>query len=317
MSGQESFDVTAIIGSSPAVVTAVSMARKAASTDIPVLIVGETGTGKELLARLVHEESGRSGSLVAVDCGALPDELIESLLFGHRRGSFTGAVDNSRGLIAEADYGTLFMDELSSLSLRGQSKLLRVLETGAVRRVGDARSEVVGFRLVSTAQIGVAEMVGQGTFRDDLMQRVAGLVIRLPSLRERAEDIGLLAGHFASAEGLEMADEALALLSEREWPGNVRELKWMVARSALFATDGRIDAAAVDTALQMGPSQLISQVEEKPGIDTMRLRALCETHSGDADEVARAMGIGRSTLYRRLRSAGLSLNSFRRRAASA
>jgi len=307
-----------IIGSSPAVVSAVALARHAAITDIPVLIVGETGTGKELLARLVHHASGRAGDLVAVDCGALPEDLMESLLFGHRRGAFTGAVEHSRGLICDADQGTLFMDELGSLSHRGQSKLLRVLETGVVRRVGESRSQMVGFRLVATAQKGLGDRVREGTFREDLMQRVAGIVIRLPSLRERGNDVSMLARHFAVTAGAELEDAAVELLSQRAWPGNVRELKWTVTRGALFAKEGRIDEAAINMALKMGPDQLDADGTHRAGeVDVLALRTLCKTHGGDADRVAQAMGVGRSTLYRHLRRAGISLHDFRRSVASA
>ncbi len=307
-----------IIGSSPGIVAALARARQVAPTDLPVLIVGETGTGKELLARLVHQASGRPGPLVDVDCGALPDELIESLLFGHRRGAFTGAVEHSRGLIPEAHQGTLFMDELGSLSPRGQAKLLRVLETGAVRRVGEAGSHVVDFRLVATAQVELSDLIRSGHFRQDLMQRVSGVVIRLPSLGDRGNDVPLLARHFAQSEGLSMDDEAVSILARREWPGNIRELKWMVARSVLCAADGRIGKAAVEIALEMGPRQRTALEDVRAPVgDAMHLRALCREHSGDPDEVARAMGISRSTLYRRVRQAGLDLRAFKRSAATA
>ncbi len=307
-----------LIGHCPAILTAIDLAKRIAPTNIPILIVGETGTGKELLARLIHENSGRHGSLVAVDCGALPDELIESLLFGHRRGAFTGAVEHSGGLVAEANEGTLFLDELGSLSVRGQSKLLRVLETGTVRRVGEARGRSVSFRLVGTAQHGLSDMLREGHFRDDLMQRLAGAVIKLPSLRDRGEDVIRLARHFAGCEGLRLEPAAAATLARRSWPGNVRELRWMVARCALFATNETIDVRAVGMALEVGPGQLASDgpITADPSSAT-QLRAVCRQHRGDADRVARALGIAKSTLYRRLKIAGIRLRAFRSRAESA
>jgi DNA-binding NtrC family response regulator len=297
---------------------AVHLAQQVAPTDIPVLIVGETGTGKELLAQLIHRASGRHGDLVSIDCGALPDELAESLLFGHRRGAFTGAIEDVRGLIAEARSGTLFLDELGSLSLRGQAKLLRVLETGTVRRVGEASTRAVGFRLVATARHDLAELIHSGRFRDDLMQRVAGIVIQVPALRDRADDVNVLAAYFAQAEGLTLDDSAAARRAGREWPGNVRELKWTLARCALFATGDVIDQQVVDLASVAGPGGLGYQpIHTDEGSGLVELRAVCQRFSGDPDRVAEALGITRSSMYRRLKRAGLRLGSFRRRANAA
>jgi DNA-binding NtrC family response regulator len=301
-----------IVGSSPGLLAAVELATRVAPTNMPVLIVGETGTGKELLAQLIHELSGRDGLLVPIDCGTLPEELVESLLFGHRRGAFTGAFEHVRGLIAEADHGTLFLDELGSLSARGQAKLLRVLETGAVRRVGDVRSRIVGFRLVATAQPALSRMLVDGHFRDDLVQRVAGVVIELPALRERGEDVLLLARHFAEAEGLVLEEEAAAMLATRDWRGNVRELKSMVLRSALFATGQTIDRRAVAIAVQVGLAGLGNGgagVDETAGVAA--LSAICRRCGGDPDLVAQALGTSRSGMYRRLKRAGLRLETFR------
>lgn len=302
-----------LIGTSPGLTKAVQMAKQVAPTELPVLVVGETGTGKELLTRQIHRLSGRRGALVPVDCGALPEQLVESLLFGHRKGAFTSAVDHSPGLIAAADNGTLFLDELGSLPHQSQAKLLRVLETGVVQRVGGLRGRTIGFRLVATALPDVADMVSNGHFRYDLLQRVAGVVIRLPPLRERASDVRLLARSFARYHGLELDDRATDLLARREWPGNVRELKWMLARSALFATGDVIDQEAVQLALEIGPMQLVDASDRTaaPTDGLVALRALCVEHRGDAATIADAMGIGLSTLYRRLRSAGIRLEPFR------
>jgi DNA-binding NtrC family response regulator len=215
-------------------------------------------------------------------------------------------------LIAEADEGTLFLDELSSLSQRGQSKLLRVLETGAVRRVGESRTRSIGFRLVATAQERLSAMMRDGLFRHDLAQRVAGIVVRLPSLRDRGDDVVHLARYFAELEGAFLDDGAAIMLAHRDWPGNVRELKWMVARCALFATDDVIDVNAVRAAMEIGLAQLSHCHDSAPPSDGLvELRTICQEHEGDPDQVARALGIGRSTLYRRLKRVGLRLESFR------
>lgn len=308
-----------IVGASSAILAAVQMADQIAATELPVLIVGETGTGKELFARHIHEQSERAGDLVCVDCGALPEDLAESLLFGHDRGAFTGAVKQSTGLITEAHGGTLFLDELSSLPLSGQAKLLRVLETGEVRRVGASSTRRTDFRLVATVQDDFPEMLAAGGFRRDLLQRVAGVIIRLPRLCDRPGDTPILARHFAQEAGLEISSEAVQVLASHPWPGNVRELRWAVARSGLFAVSGRIGVQQVTQALDLGPRSLFDQEDEARGTrERMReLRAACEANSGDPTLVARSLGIGRSTLYRWLDEARLSLRDFRQEQAEA
>lgn len=190
---------TAVVGQSPAFRSALDLTRQFAPTPLPILLIGETGTGKEVFAQEVHGCSGRRGLLVDVNCGALPREMVESLLFGHRRGAFTGALESARGLIEEADAGTLFLDEVLSLPLEAQAKLLRVLETGEIRAVGETSKRRVNLRVVSAAQPSLQAMVEEGEFRPDLLQRLAGVVIRIPSLMERGDDVIRLAEHFAWA----------------------------------------------------------------------------------------------------------------------
>jgi two-component system NtrC family response regulator len=311
--------VTEIVGSSAGILGAIQMAEQIARTDIPVLLMGETGTGKELFARYIHERSSRPGELVCVDCGALPGDLIESLLFGHDRGAFTGAVTQSSGLIVEAHDGTLFLDELSSLPLQGQAKLLRVLETGEVRRVGSSRTRSTDFRLIATVQNDFPQLIISGEFRQDLLQRVAGVIIQLPRLDDRPGDTPVLARHFAKGAGLEITDEAVRILDSHSWPGNVRELRWAVARSGLFAASGRIGGREVTQALDLGPRGLLQALDGNGGFRerTRHLRAACEANDGDATLVAKSLGIGRSTLYRWLNEARLDLRDFRRDRAEA
>lgn len=300
-----------IVGGDPRILAAKDLARRVARTSVPVLIVGETGTGKELLAHYIHGHSGRPGHLVDVDCGALPDDLIEGLLFGHRRGAFTGAVNHSRGLIAEADQGTLLLDELSSMPIRGQAKLLRVLETGRVRRVGDARAREVTFRVVATAQRSLSRQVAEGLFRADLAQRVAGVVIELPSLAQRVDDVPALVAHFAGLRGLTVEKTAVDFLASQPWPGNVRQLKWTITRCGFFAEDGAVGLSAVQGALETGLSVLTQPPSAHPGSSARELVSLCRKYRGDGDRIAEAMGVGRATMYRRLREHGLSLRRFR------
>ncbi len=302
-----------LVGRSPVLLAAVEAVHRIATTKLPVLIVGETGTGKELLARLVHRWSGRPGAFMDIDCGTLPGDLIESLLFGHKRGAFTGAASHTEGAIQSAEGGTLFLDELGSLPARGQAKLLRVLETGEVRKLGGTRSRSIDFRVVATMQEDAAELLRSGRFRVDLMQRIAGSVVRVPPLAERAEDVGPLARHFASRKGLTLTEPAERHLARQRWPGNVRELRWTIERAGLFARGGTIDRVAVSDALQTGPASLLGSLEG--GADSERrgeLRAACRLHEGEADAVAGSLGIGRSTLYRWLKEEGLELRVFKR-----
>jgi transcriptional regulator with PAS, ATPase and Fis domain len=295
-------------------IAALEDADRIAATDIPVLLVGETGTGKELFARYLHERSGRRGSLACVDCGALPDELVESILFGHDRGAFTHALAASEGIIAEAEGGTLLLDELSSLPLKGQAKLLRVLETGYVRRVGSSAPRSMHFRLVATVQPNIADMLRAGAFRDDLLQRVGGAIIELPRLADRGGDAVLLARHFAATNGCHIADDVQDALEEYDWPGNVRELRWTIARAVLFAPEGLIDRSVLLRSIWTGPATLRAsrqRLDTDSSSRAVRLRSACELYAGDPELIARSFGIGRSTLYRWLKEDGIALATFR------
>jgi two-component system response regulator GlrR len=288
------------------------MAMRFAPTDLPVLIIGETGTGKEKLARYIHKLSLRPGALVEVDCGALPDQLVDSLLLGHVKGAFTGASENHVGLIEEANGGTLFLDELGNLPSHAQTKLLRVLETGSVRPIGGGRSKSVSFRLIATAQTDISARTLQGGFRLDLMQRVAGAVIRLPTLAERREDVRLLARHFAEQTGKRLTTCAEDVLIGHSWRGNVRELRWTVLRASHFALNGEISSQSVRAAWQAGPEALFEARQDKVSDRHTELSAVCSAYNGDANRIAGALGIGKSTLYRWLQDAELELRSFRR-----
>lgn len=301
-----------IVGSAPSILACVDLARRFAVSSIPVLLVGETGTGKELLASLVHKESGRSGEFIDVDCGALPDDLTEGLLFGHKRGAFTGAYEHTRGLIESADQGSLFLDEIASLSLAAQRKLLRVLETEEVRRIGASRSRRVDFRLIAAAQTDIGARVADGSFRLDLFQRVAGAVIQIPPLSRRLADVIVLARHFARRVGKSLAPDAEESLVSRSWPGNVRELRWVVERAALLTRSHEIDRNSLRESLASGGTAIL-ECSGPASTEAFHseLRAACLAHGGDPDLIAGALGVGRSTLYRRLREAGLRLRDFR------
>ncbi len=307
-----------IVGRSPAVRSAVNRLRQFARSRISVLLVGPTGTGKELLARHLHALSGRRGELVDINCGALPREMIESMLFGHRRGAFTGAVEDAAGLVAKAAGGTLFLDELPSLPLEGQAKLLRLLETGEVRPIGETAKRLVDFRVVSTAQEDIASRVEAGGFRRDLFHRVAGLAIRLPPLRERPEDVEPLAAHFAARHARVLGSGTARLLENQPWPGNVRELRAVIDRAAVLSDEEALGVPLILDALSCwggtgaladpGPSRSRARLDGgQRHVSDAALREACAANDWDTRRIAPALGVSRATLYRRLRECGISL----------
>jgi transcriptional regulator with PAS, ATPase and Fis domain len=304
-----------IVGRSPATRLAVVRLERFAASHLPVVFVGPTGTGKDLFAQQLHRLSGRSGQFVDVNCAALPREMIESILFGHRRGSFTGAVEGSEGLVADAAGGTLFLDELSSFPVEGQAKLLRLLETREVRRLGDRTKRPVDFRLVSAVQEDIMDRVAEGTFRADLYYRVAGLRIDLPALHSRPEDIRPLAEHFAASSGCRLGSEALELLESYSWPGNVRELRGVIERAVLFAGGTELTRDVLHEAMDHRQPRLVRRIRSDQGREAgttarAELIELCAAYAGDRERIASALSVSVATVYRRLRAVGLTLRAF-------
>ena len=297
-----------LVGASPLWTRAVGLAERYAPTTLPILLIGATGTGKEVLAQHIHHLSGRTGELIDVNCGALPREMTESLLFGHRRGAFTGAFEDSPGLVAQAEAGTLFLDELSSMSVEGQAKLLRVLDTGELRRLGDHVKQSVDFRVIAAVQDEVPALLEGGLLRPDLYHRLACVVIHIPRLCERPEDLSSLATHFAALHGLTTDNEALVTLRTHDWPGNVRELRAVMERAAVLTDGTRITASHVADALhgQRLP-RTVAGAALRTGEGRGALLRLCEQYAGDRDAMARGLGVSRATLYRRLKAAGIKL----------
>ena len=302
-----------IVGESLALRRVTHLAQRFAPRAKATLILGATGTGKELLAEHIHAWSGRAGDLVDINCAALPRELVESLLFGQRRGVFTGAVETVPGLIEAADAGTLFLDEVDSLTLEGQAKLLRVLENHEVRRLGESGKRRVDFRIVAAARGPLGPAMAAGAFRPDLYQRLAGVVLILPPLADRGEDVVLLARHFADSHGALLAAEAEPVLRAYPWPGNVRELAASIERATCLDPTGPLGPETLREAIALGAPGAVPPVTEAhgaPTVETEALRAVldvCEAHAWDARATAAALGIGRTTLYLRLRAAGISL----------
>ena len=298
-----------IIGRSPAIQRALALAERYAPTRLPVLLVGATGTGKELFAQHIHRLSGRRGPLVDVNCCALPRDMVESLLFGHKRGAFTGAVESTVGYVELSDGGTLFLDELESLAFEAQGKLLRVLETGDVERLGVGVKRHVDLRVISAVQDDISGAVAGGRFRRDLFQRVAGVVIELAPLTARPEDVVPLAEYFAGLQGRRLEPGAELVLLDYSWPGNVRELQLVLERAGQLADNGTLPASVMAEAIALGiPGR--EQINGRPApVDDARREFLrmCEALRWDNARITRHLGITRMTLYRRLRAAGVSL----------
>jgi transcriptional regulator of acetoin/glycerol metabolism len=280
---------------------------RVARSPVPVLILGETGTGKEWLARAVHELSGRRGSFVAVNCGALPVTLLEALLFGHVRGAFSGATRDELGYVRAADGGTLFLDEIGDLPAASQTALLRVLQEGEVVPVGTTRPVAVDLRVVSATHAPLAELAERGSFRNDLYSRLCGFSFRAPALRERLPDLGLVLGTLApeleqAAGGpLSLTPEAARLLLGYDWPRNLRELRQYLAAAAVLAEQRVIAASHLPEILRQprAASQPPAAAQELDGPDLERelIRQFTE-HRGNVTQVARAMGKARVQIQR-------------------
>src|SRR5207249_4339728 len=320
---------TEIIGTGPAMAEVFRLMECAAASPIAVLIEGETGTGKELVARGIHRASERADlALLAINCAALSESLLESELFGHRRGAFTGADHDKRGLFEAASGGTIFLDEVGEMPASMQAKLLRVLQEGEVTPVGDTRSRKVDVRVISATNRDPAAEVAARSFREDLYYRVGAFPIRLPPLRERRDDIPLLAHRFlaCAAErhrkdipGIDPA--ALALLGRFDWPGNVRELENEIERSVALAHDGepigpqhlssKLGAATADAA---PPREGTAEAAAAPGGALRSARSAFEARyiaevlreqGGNVTRAARALGLSRVMLQKKMKDFGL------------
>jgi len=311
-----------IIGTSALVGDVFRLMESAAGSTIAVLIEGETGTGKELVARGIHRAGPRGeGPFVAVNCAALPEALLESELFGHRRGAFTGATHDQRGLFEAAGDGTILLDEVGEMPLAMQAKLLRVLQEGEIVPVGDTRPRRIDVRVISATNRDLSVWVARGTFRQDLYYRLAAFPIRVPPLRDRREDIALLAHHFLRVaaerqnrriEGIE--PEVLETLVQFDWPGNVRELQNEMERAATLARDGdSIGLAHLSAKLRRpsrdGGSELTRDDrplrEARADFEARHIASVLRRHSGNVTHAAQVLGLSRAMLQRKMKDYGL------------
>ena len=322
-----------IVWASPAMKEVMAQVEQVAASETRVCIRGETGTGKELVARTLHEKSPRrAGPFISLNCAAVPSELMETELFGHEKGSFTGAASRHTGKFEQAHHGTLFLDEIGDMPMTMQAKLLRVLEEGEIERVGGDKPFTVDVRVVVATHRNLEEQVRQGTFREDLYHRVFVFPIALPPLRERREDIRVLAEHFIKQldeqnhwKSRRLSPEAVAELERYPWPGNVRELRNVVERVLLFETKDEIQAATVQralpqTAVSAGAgnsaqldgalaSGILSQRVE--AFERETLLAVLKQNHHHMTNTAKALGLERSHLYKKCQQLGIDLRALR------
>jgi DNA-binding NtrC family response regulator len=347
VSGSLTFDD--LVASSPAMANVLRLGRRGAQSNIPILIEGESGVGKEMIARAIQGESERAGkAFVAVNCGAIPENLVESTLFGHEKGSFTGATAKHLGKFLEADGGTLFLDEVAELPLDMQVKLLRAIQEGEIDAVGSRKPIKVNIRLISATNKNMIEMVKAGRFREDLYYRLNVYPIMVPALRDRKEDIPALVNHFitklSAEEGRKVhgiAPQALEMLKAYAWPGNVRQIENTIFRAIVLCETETLDvvdfpqiaamvegydvtvppapatarkpemARPVQGQVSDGNALGISIVTDGGHIRTLEeveadmIKLAMHRYRGQMSEVARKLGIGRSTLYRKMRDLGL------------
>jgi DNA-binding NtrC family response regulator len=316
-----------LIGDSPAIRDVARIVRRAAPTDATVLITGESGTGKEVVARALHAESRRrAGPFVALNCSALPGELVESELFGHLKGAFTGADRDREGMFEAAEGGTLFLDEIGDLALPAQAKLLRALEERQVTRVGATRPTPVDVRVVAATHRPLERLAAEGAFREDLLYRLQVITLHLPPLRERREDVPAIALHFLAEMAARhrlpvrgLADGARRALLAYAWPGNVRELRNAMERAVVMAEGEEIEAADLPaqvtaSAAPLGPVDAaladlpFAEARERAldAFDRAYLQAALERHGGNVSATARALDMHRQSLQKKLRQLGLA-----------
>lgn len=303
------------VGVSPQILSVFELLEKVIPTRSNILILGDSGTGKGLVAEIVHANSQRKDKpFISINCSAIPENLLESELFGYRKGAFTGAVSDKKGLITMADQGTLFLDEIGDMPLSLQAKILKVLETGEVYPIGETRPKYSDIRLIAATNKDLEDLIQKGLFREDLYYRLNVIEVKIPALRERKEDIDVLARHFVEKYGKEnnkkvagITDEAMEILLNYPWPGNVRELRNVIERAVVLTGSDRIGVAELPEKLKTA----------RGGKDAQTLKARLEyyeeklikdalqAHNWNKEEVARELDVDLATLYRKIKKLGI------------
>jgi two-component system NtrC family response regulator len=302
-----------MLGTSPAMQEVFGAIRKVATTNVPVLILGESGTGKEMAAMGIHRRSARKdGAFVAINCGAIPENLLESELFGHEKGSFTGAHAQRSGRIEMAAGGTLFLDEIGELPLPLQVKLLRFLQEQCIERVGGRTKITVDTRVIAATNVDLRKAMNEGRFREDLYYRLAVVVVKLPALRERPGDVRLLAKallrKFAAQSGRGVADfsqKALRVLQQHSWPGNVRELENRIKRAVIMAEGRNVTPADLELS-DSSEGAFRSLKEAREAVEREMIQQSLERHGGKISRAAEELGISRPTFYELMEKLGMA-----------
>ena len=309
---RERYGIAGFLAQSPAMTSVLDLVGRVAPTDATLLIQGESGVGKEVIARAVHQASARSARpFVALNCGAVPEALLESELFGHLRGAFTGAVGSKPGLFEEASGGTIFLDEIGEMPAALQVKLLRVLQSGEIRRLGATQATTIDVRVLAATNRDLVEMVRQGAFREDLFYRLNVIQVLVPPLRERREDIPLLAEHFLAraaeklGRDLRLSPEIVERLLRYAWPGNVRELENALERAAVLSANGEIEVAALPARVTEAKRKPLVSENLPPNptleiIERAYIMWVLQSEGGNKTRAAEVLGIDPSTLYRKL-----------------
>jgi two-component system, NtrC family, response regulator len=314
---QSKYSFNNIIGNSPLIIDAISVAKKSANSEIPILLIGETGTGKEVFAQSIHYDSDRrSEAFVAINCSAFAKDLLESEMFGYKSGAFTGAVKNKKGLFEEADKGTLFLDEIGDMDIALQSKLLRVLENNSFIKAGDTKETLVDVRIIAATNKDLKQLISEGKFRDDLFYRISVIQINLPPLRKRSEDIKLLADNFINMFSTRLKKNVPHIeksfydkLLTYTFPGNTRELKNIVERIILLNDKPILTVKDLpfdlipDTSIKTSGKELKLEDVEKSHI-----LSVLKSVNNNKTEAADILGIGLTTLYRKLNDYGFKEN---------
>ncbi|WP_316738923.1 sigma-54 dependent transcriptional regulator [Pedobacter aquatilis] len=309
---EQKYSFDGLIGTAPAILDAVAMARKVALTDATVLLLGETGTGKEVFAQAIHQESLRKTKpFVALNCSGFNPELLESELFGYREGAFTGASKDKKGLLEEANEGTLFLDEIGEMNVDLQAKLLRVLESQTFIKVGDTKTSKVNVRIIAATNRDLKQEAESGRFRSDLFYRLSVFSIQLPPLAQRKADIVPLAMHYLEEFSIKvnrpemlLDKETINLLTNYTWKGNIRELKNVIERAVILADDNTITANLL-------PFEFQQSSEEQGGltmdaVEKLHIKKVLAYTGGNKTETSRLLGIGLTTLYRKIEEYGIS-----------